>query len=388
MIPRYKNPSISKIWSKELTLDRWLLVEMSHLKAMLNEGVIGKEEYQKVATSVVIDKRRWKEIESITKHDLQAFVQMLEESVGNKASRWIHYGLTSSDIIDTSLSIAISKTLDKTIEYLTTCKLKIESLVEKNTNTLILGRTHGRAAETYSLSLLFKRWSSLIVDCIVKCSEAATSCSVGKLSGPCGNNATLNKKVEAAALDIISTKESLSPHLRVSGASSQIISRSIYLDYFYAMLKCALAFEKIANDIRFYSIEGIDEMSEGFTAGQKGSSAMPHKRNPVKCENLVGLSRMCKGYFHTAVDNCNTLWERDISNSASERIIFKDMAHLVCFGVNRLSSIIDSLSVNQDEIKRNIKSVKNKVNSQKKMNKYIAEGLSRAEAHSKVQKEF
>lgn len=388
MIPRYKSPSISKIWSKESTLDRWLLVEMSHLKSMLSEGVIGKEEYQKVSTSVVINKRRWKEIESITKHDLQAFVQMLEESVDNKASRWIHYGLTSSDIIDTSLSIAIVKTLDKTVSYLKDCRSKIASLAEKNTNTEILGRTHGRAAEVYSLSLLFNRWSSLIDDCIDKCFAASKSCSVGKLSGPCGNNATLNKKVEEVALGIISAKESLTVPLRTSGSSSQIISRSIYLDYFYAMLKCALAFEKIANDIRFYSIEGIDEMSEGFTAGQKGSSAMPHKRNPVKCENLVGLSRMCKGYFHTAIDNCNTLWERDISNSASERIIFKDMAHLVCFGVNRLSSIIDNLTVNQDEIKRNIAAVKNKVNSQKKMNKYIAKGLSRAEAHSKVQEEF
>ena len=382
MIPRYKNSHINNIWSTNSTLERWKNIELAHVSSLVNEGLVKEEEFNLIKSRIKINIDLWRKIESTTKHDLQAFVQMLEESINNKSARWIHYGLTSSDIIDTSLSIACVKTLSYASELVLKCldTIKLLATDKNNISTFILGRTHGKAAEKYSLSILFNRWHALLSESNDKCIEAIKSCSVGKLSGPCGNNSTVSKKAETIALYNLGLKS--------SSASSQIISRQIYLDYFYALLKCALSFEKIANDIRHYSIEGIDEMSEGFVQGQKGSSAMPHKKNPIKCENLLGLSRMCKSYFQVAVDNCNTLWERDISNSGPERIIFKDMAHLACFGLTRIESILFNLQINYAQIEKNISKVEDKINSQKIMNNFIREGYSRAESHDKVQQKI
>ena len=382
MIPRYRDSVIKKEWSISSTLERWKNIELAHVSSLVNEGLVKEEEFNIIKSRIKINIDVWKKIEETTKHDLQAFVQMLEESVNDKSSRWIHYGLTSSDIIDTSISLACLKTLDYTSQLILKCidTIKVLSEDKININARILGRTHGKAAEAYSLSLLFKRWSSLLSDANNKCIEAVKSCSVGKLSGPCGNNSSVNKKAETIALYDLG--------LSSSPSSSQIISRQIYLDYFYALLKCALSFEKIANDIRHYSIEEVSEMSEGFAQGQKGSSAMPHKKNPIKCENLIGLARMCKGYFQVAIDNCNTLWERDISNSGPERIIFKDMAHLVCFSLTRINNVLLNLQINYDQIEKNINKVENKINSQKLMNDFIKEGHSRAESHDKVQQKI
>jgi len=382
MIPRYKDNTINDIWSTKATLERWKNVELAHLTSLVDEGLVKDEELNIVRSRIKINVDRWKEIEAITKHDLQAFVQMLEESISDKSARWIHFGLTSSDIVDTSQSLGCVDTLKYTSSLLLKCldTLKYMSSDKENINTYILGRTHGKAAEKYSLSLLFKRWSTLLSDANDKCIQAIKSCSVGKLSGPCGNNTTVSKRAEVTALHSLG--------LRSNQASSQIVSRQLYLDYFYALLKCSLSFEKIANDIRHYAIEGIDEMTEGFTKGQKGSSAMPHKKNPVKCENLIGLARICKGYFQVAIDNCNTLWERDISNSAPERIICKDMAHLACFGLNRINNVLINLEINYEKINQSVNNAEEKIASQHIMNDFIRKGSTRTEAHNKVQQKI
>ena len=308
---------------------------------------------------------------------------MLEESVGGSEARWLHYGLTSSDVLDTATTIGCLKTLEYTMNCLKNCMASIDTLTFEEKNRIhILGRTHGRAAETYSLQLLFKRWRSFLYDAYKQCQSSFISCRVGKLSGPCGNNTTNSKKAETDGL------YEMEYSLRSDDSSSQIVWRGIYLDYFYALLKCSLAFEKISYDIRHYAIEGIDEMAEGFTPGQKGSSAMPHKKNPILTENLCGLARMCKGYFQVAVDNCNTLWERDISHSSAERIIFPDMAHLTCFGLERLKGVIDNLYINYNNIQRNTSTVYDKVSSQRNMNALIRQGSSRKEAHDQVQKQI
>ena len=383
MLQRYTSYEINKIWNRYDLAVRWKDIEIAHLEALYADGVIPEEDLNVIKSRIHVSLDRWQAIENITKHDLQAFVQMLEESVGGSESRWLHYGLTSSDVLDTATTIGCLKTLKYTMDCLEECIASIDVLLSDDKNNIhILGRTHGRAAETYSLKLLFERWRAFLRDAYKQCQHSFLSCRVGKLSGPCGNNTTNSKKAETDGLFKMEYK------LRSDNSSSQIVWRGIYLDYFYALLKCSLAFEKISYDIRHYAIEGIDEMAEGFTPGQKGSSAMPHKKNPILTENLCGLARMCKGYFQVAVDNCNTLWERDISHSSAERIIFPDMAHLTCFGLERLKSVIDNLYINYDNIQRNATSVYDKVSSQRNMNTLIRQGSSRKEAHDQVQKQI
>ena len=182
MIPRYKDNTINDIWSTKATLERWKNVELAHLTSLVDEGLVKDEELNIVRSRIKINVDRWKEIEAITKHDLQAFVQMLEESISDKSARWIHFGLTSSDIVDTSQSLGCVDTLKYTSSLLLKCldTLKYMSSDKENINTYILGRTHGKAAEKYSLSLLFKRWSTLLSDANDKCIQAIKSCSVGK----------------------------------------------------------------------------------------------------------------------------------------------------------------------------------------------------------------
>ena len=383
MLQRYASEKINKIWNRYDLAIRWKDIEIAHLEALCQDGVIPEADLNIIKSRIHVSLDRWQAIENVTKHDLQAFVQMLEESVGGSEARWLHYGLTSSDVLDTATTIGCLKTLKYTMDCLSACITSIDDLLTDDKNNInILGRTHGRAAETYSLKLLFKRWRAFLHDAYKQCQHSHLNCRVGKLSGPCGNNSTNKVSTETVAL------YSMEYSLRSDDSSSQIVWRGIYLDYFYALLKCSLAFEKISYDIRHYAIEGIDEMAEGFTPGQKGSSAMPHKKNPILTENLCGLARMCKGYFQVAVDNCNTLWERDISHSSAERIIFPDMAHLVCFGLERLKGVIDNLYINYDNIQRNTVSVYDKVSSQRNMNTLISQGNSRKEAHDQVQKQI
>ena len=207
--------------------------------------------------------------------------------------------------------------------------------------------------------------------------KAQKSVNKGKLSGPTGNYTTNSILNENIALNVLGLR---------SITSSQIIPRDVYLDYFYSILKVMLAVEKISYDIRMYSIDGINEMSESFSNGQKGSSAMPHKKNPVGCENLCGIARLYKSYFQTAIDNCFTLFERDLSNSSSERIIFKDSAHVACYSLARLSNIINRLVVEEENANNNVEKYRDKIDSQNLMNNLIKEGSSRKESHDLAQK--
>lgn len=383
MLQRYVSEAVDKIWNRYDLAVRWKDIEIAHLEALYRDGIIPEEDLNVIKSRITISLERWEAIENVTKHDLQAFVQMLEESVGGKEARWLHYGLTSSDVLDTATTIGCLKTLNYVMECIENCICSINKLINDDKNNInILGRTHGRAAEMYSLKLLFERWRAFLLDAYKQCQSSLQSCRIGKLSGPCGNNSTNSRKSETDGL------YNMEYNLKSDFSSSQIVWRGIYLDYFYALLKCSLAFEKISYDIRHYAIEGIDEMAEGFTPGQKGSSAMPHKKNPILTENLCGLARMCKGYFQIAVDNCNTLWERDISHSSAERIIFPDMAHLTCFGLERLKDVIDNLYINHNNIKNNIDSVKDKIASQHKMNNLIVKGNTRKEAHDQIQKKL
>ncbi len=380
MIPRYKHEKIAEIWSSDNKLKVWLGVELAHLSALnsnITEKTISQSEYETVVNNIKIDKDRWKEIEKETKHDVQAFVQMLEESIPDNSGRWIHFGLTSSDIIDTSLTIMCRESLKEIANQCASCIYYVNQLLNrKESEKNILARTHGKVAEVQTYQSIFLRWKELLRRAYDEVIRAQKTVNKGKLSGTSGNyttNSLLNENVALNVLELRSIK------------SSQIIPRDIYLNYFYSILKVMLAIEKISYDIRMYSIDGINEMAEPFSKGQKGSSAMPHKKNPVSTENLCGMARLYKSYFQTAIDNCFTLFERDISNSCSERIIYKDSAHVACYSLKRLTGVIKDLQLLTENADINCKKFIEKVSSQEEMKKLILEGESRKNAHDLIQ---
>lgn len=382
MIPRYKVKEVHNIWATDNKLNTWLKVEMAHLEALassITHKTITEEELNTIKSNVKIDKQRWKEIEETTRHDVQAFVQMLEESIPDNSGRWIHYGLTSSDILDTSLVLMCRESLQAIVVYASiTCYHLNKLMKQESARSEILARTHGKAAEVQTYFQVYKRWISALRRGLDSVVEAKKKMNFGKMSGPVGNYTTNSKTIESIAL------RSLGLYPTVC---SQIIPRDMFLDYFYSILKIILAVEKIAYDIRIYSMDGINEMSEPFRKGQKGSSAMPHKKNPILTENICGLSRLYKSYMQTAIENCQTLLERDISHSCTERIIFKDAAHIACYTLNKLTYIFKDININTDFAQQNVDNFRNKVLSQSNMNELIKKGVSRTDAHNIAQKE-
>ena len=382
MIPRYKVQEIHDIWKTENKLNTWLKVELAHLESLarnMTDVTLSVEELNIIKENIEIDIDRWKDIESETRHDVQAFVQMLEESVPHNSGRWIHYGLTSSDVIDTSLVLMCKESLSVIERYCSETLFNLTNLIKSDrSSNKILSRTHGKAAEVQTYRQVFTRWIAALRRGFDAIRLAKTSLKYGKLSGPSGNHTTNCLMNEANALRTLS----LYPM-----TCSQIIPRDYFLDYFYAILKVVLAVEKIAYDIRIYSIDGVNEMSEPFKKGQKGSSAMPHKKNPILTENICGLSRLYKSYMNTAIENCLTLLERDISHSAPERIIFKDSAHIACFILQRLSNVFKDLNINADIAEQNVVIFENMTSSQDIMNDRIKEGFSRKFSHDVSQNE-
>ena len=380
MIPRYKIQEIHDVWKTNNKLETWLKVELAHLESLarsITDKTLTIDELNTIKNNASIDIDRWKEIESETRHDVQAFVQMIEESIPGNVGRWIHYGLTSSDIIDTSLVLMCKDSLTVIEKYCGMALFDLTKLIKsEKASKRILSRTHGKAAEIQTYREVFIRWIAGLRRGFDAIRLAKTSLKYGKLSGPSGNHTTNCLMNETNALRALN----LYPM-----TCSQIIPRDYFLDYFYAILKVVLAVEKIAYDIRIYSIDGVNEMSEPFRKGQKGSSAMPHKKNPILTENICGLSRLYKSYMHTAIENCLTLLERDISHSASERIIFKDSAHIACFILQRITNVFKDLNINSSIAEYNVSVFEQATSSQDIMNDKIKKGFSRKDSHDDSQ---
>lgn len=380
MIPRYKVQEIHDIWKTKNKLNTWLKVELAHLESQIGNitnPTITRDEFNVIKENVSIDIDRWKEIESETHHDVQAFVQMIEESIPDDSGRWLHYGLTSSDILDTSLSLMCKESLQVVLNYASGLIFQMSKRLKSDeAKSRILARTHGKAAEIQTYYDVIYRWLHLLRKGYDEVTAAKNKISLGKLSGATGNYKFNSVQCEYNALEQLGLKPV---------TSSQIIPRQHYLDYFYGILQLILAVEKIAYDIRIYSLDGINEMAEPFRDKQKGSSAMPHKKNPILTENICGLTRLYKSYFNTAIENCTTLLERDISHSSSERIIFKDAAHIACFTMKRLEYVIKDMNFITTYAESHCVLMEDIVDSQRKMTECIEQGMSRKEAHDIMQ---
>lgn len=375
MINRYKNQKISYIWNDQNKFDTWKKVQETYLKTLEEEGVAKPGISEKIA-SVSVEAEEVYEREKITNHDLASFVDILQNKVG-EGSNWIHYGLTSSDVVDTSNSLLIKESLEVLLKLVDDLLNEIKNRAIDEQNTKIIGRTHGVFAEETFLGNILGNWYLEIKRNLDRLSTAKETISYGKLSGPVGNYTVVTPEIEDKTLKKLG--------LKAEKFASQIVSRDRYAEVFSAISILASSYDRIAGNLRSYQRSEISEIFEPFKDGQKGSSAMPHKKNPIGSERISGLSRIIRGYSISSLENM-VLWnERDISNSSVERIIIPDSFNIICFMTTELTSIIKNMVINHEQIKKNLENAKNKSISQRVLSELVNNGIDRDNAYRSIQ---
>ena len=375
MIDRYISNEINSIWNDQNRFNTWKLVQEKFVETLeqLNIAEVGVAE--KIRKAEVTKDEVYKR-EEITNHDLASFVDILQEKVG-EGSNWIHYGLTSSDVVDTANSMLILQSIGIVEESINNLLSILQERAIQEKDTVIIGRTHGVYAEETFLGNIFGNWHLEIQRSLKRIESSKNNIAIGKLSGPVGNHSVVTEKMEKLTLE----KLDLAPET----FANQIVSRDRYAEVISALGILASTYERIATNIRSYQRSEISEMFEAFKEGQKGSSAMPHKKNPIGSERISGLARIVRSYVNTSLENM-VLWnERDISNSSVERIILPDAFHLISFMTSELNSIISNLIVNYEQINKNLTNAKNKSMSQKLLSHLVTKGVDRDTAYRKLQ---
>ena len=378
MISRYSVKEIEKIFSLENRYETFLKVELSVLKAYANLGIVPVSDYEKVKNLAKVDLNRINQLEEETKHDVIAFTRSLSEMLGEE-KKWVHYNLTSTDVVDTSLSLNIKESNSIISDVLNDLLLTLKDLAIKYKNTPIIGRTHGIHGEVTSFGLKWALFYDELKRDIDRFNFERQFVEVAKISGTVGNFANLPYEIETLVADDLG--------LNRPNISTQVLSRDRLLGYVSSLTMIASFYEKVATEIRHLSRTEVNEVNEYFSKNQKGSSAMPHKRNPISSENICGLSRIIKASYEIALDN-NILWhERDISHSSNERIYLPDDISLIIYIGRRLNRVLKNLVVNEENMIKNINSTYGVIFSGKVMN-YIIEhkDISREEIYDLVQK--
>ncbi len=345
MIPRYTLPEMGELWSEESKFRHWLDVEIAVCKAMAEQGIIPAKSMKKIAGKANFSIDRINEIEKVTNQDVIAFLKSVSEFVGEDA-RYIHFGMTSSDVLDTALSLQMKKAAKIIDKKITIALSKIKKLAFKYKMTPIIGRTHGVAAEPTTLGLKFSVWYTELERGRDRFMTAAERAAVGAISGAVGNFANIDPKIEARACRILG--------LGVDKVSTQVIQRDRHAEYITSLAILATSIEKFAVEIRSLHRTEIGEIQEGFSKGQQGSSAMPHKKNPIACERLSGLARLLRGYSMTAMENIPLWNERDISHSSAERVIIPDSTIAVDYALNLFNDVLNRLVIDEKRMMDNI----------------------------------
>jgi len=375
MINRYINSEIDSIWNDQNKFNTWKLVQEKYLETLEELNIADEGVAKKIKETEVLKEEVYKR-EELTNHDLASFVDILQEKVG-EGSNWIHYGLTSSDIVDTANSILIMQSIDTVIELMNNLLSTLQNRAIEEKDTLIIGRTHGVYAEETFLGNIFGNWYLEVSRNLKRIQNSKENIAFGKFSGPVGNHSVVTEEMEKLSLK----KLGLVPEI----FANQIVARDRYAEVVSSLGILASTFERIATNIRSYQRSEISEMFEAFKEGQKGSSAMPHKKNPIGSERVTGLSRIMRSYVNTSLENM-VLWnERDISNSSVERIILPDAFHLISFMTSELNMIISNLVINHDKIEKNLQDAKNKSMSQKFLSHLVNNGIDRDTAYRKIQ---
>ena len=377
MIDRYINNKINAIWNDQNRFDTWKLIQEKYVET-LEELKIAEAGVAKKIRKAEISKEEVYKQEKVTNHDLASFVDILQKKVG-EGSNWIHYGLTSSDIVDSANSLLIIQSIEVAQELILNLLKELKLKAIKNKDTKIIGRTHGVYAEETFLGNIFGNWYLEIKRSLDRVERAKVSIAYGKLSGPVGNHTVVTEEMEEITLE----KLGLKPEI----FASQIVSRDRYAEVFTSLSILASTYERISTNLRSYQRSEISEMYEPFKDGQKGSSAMPHKKNPIGSERITGLARIVRGYTLSGLENM-VLWnERDISNSSVERIALPDCFNLICFMTSELTSIISDLVINYEQIEINLNNAKSKTMSQQILSHLVNVGIDRGEAYKVIQEE-
>jgi adenylosuccinate lyase len=375
MINRYINQKISYIWNDQNKFDTWKKVQETYVKTLEEEGVAKPGISEKIA-SISVKAEEVYEREKVTNHDLASFVDILQNKVG-EGSNWIHYGLTSSDVVDTSNSLLIKESLEVLLKLVDDLLNEIKNRAIDEQSTKIIGRTHGVFAEETFLGNILGNWYLEIKRNLDRLSIAKETISYGKLSGPVGNYTVVTPEIEDKTLKKLD--------LKAEKFASQIVSRDRYAEVVSAISILASSYDRIAGNLRSYQRSEISEIFEPFKEGQKGSSAMPHKKNPIGSERISGLSRIIRGYSVSSLENM-VLWnERDISNSSVERIIIPDSFNIICFMTTELTSIIKNMVINHEQINKNLENAKNKSISQRVLSVLVNNGIDRDNAYRSIQ---
>jgi adenylosuccinate lyase len=375
MIERYSRPQMKKIWSDKNKFDQWLKVEIAVCEAWAELGQIPQEDVFKIRkASYNLD--RVAEFLDVTHHDMTAFLNSVAESLGTE-SRFVHLGLTSSDIMDTALSLQLAQAADILIKDVAELVSVMEDKAVEHKYTIMMGRTHGVHAEPTTLGLKMALWTEEMKRNAQRLVEAKKNIYVGKMSGAVGTYATVPPQVEKFAC----AKLGLAP----APISSQIIQRDRHAQFLTTLAIIASSLEKFATEIRGLQRTEIREVEEPFEEGQTGSSAMPHKRNPELCERICGLARLIRGHAITSLENIALWHERDISHSSTERIILPDSCLAVDYMLSIFTSIMKGLKVYPENMRRNIELGQGLVFSQRVLIALIDKGLAREEAYKMVQ---
>ncbi len=378
MIDRYSREEIKKIWDLTSKFNYYLKVELAVCEAYSKLGQIPAKNLEEIKQKASFSVDRIDEIEKEVRHDVIAFLTNVNETVGEENAKYIHMGLTSSDVIDTAFALQIadsSKIILCDIEELINT---LKELAFKHKNTICIGRSHGVHAEVTTFGFKMLNWLDEVQRAKESFEYAVKEVSVGQISGPVGTYSNVSPKVEELACNIL--------HLPPAKISTQIISRDRHAKFMSALALIASIIEQFATEIRHLQKTEVREVEEGFGKNQKGSSAMPHKKNPVLCENLCGLARVVRSNMLTAYENINLWHERDISHSSAERIIFPDSLILVDFMLHRFIGIMTNLVVHEDNMFKNTQLYGGVIYSQKIMLKLVEKGYTREDAYRIVQK--
>ena len=378
MIERYTRPEMGRIWTLENKYRKWLDVELAVCEVLFQRGEIPPEDYKAIREKATFDVERIDEIERETQHDVIAFLTSVAEFVGPSA-RFIHEGLTSSDVLDTAFGLLLTEASDLLVEDMDKLLPVLKRRAFEYKDTVQIGRSHNVHAEPITFGLKLAVWYSEMERNRERLLQAREAIRVGKISGAVGTFANIAPEIEEAVCARLGLKQ--------ASVSTQIIQRDRHAQFFSTLAIIGCSIEKMATEIRLLQHTEVREVEEYFSQGQKGSSAMPHKRNPISSENLSGLARLLRGNALAAMENVALWHERDISHSSVERVIGPDSTILLDYMLSRLTRVLDRLTVFPDNMKRNMSLTGNLFFSQQVMLFLIQKGISREDAYRMVQQD-
>jgi adenylosuccinate lyase len=378
MIQRYSRPAMREIWSEQRKLEIWLQIELLASEALCGAGLVPKKDLAQMKARASFSIERCKELEKTLNHDVIAFTTNVGENIGAPASRWLHFGLTSSDIIDTAFAVQMVQSADILIEDVKALRKVIAAKAKKHRFTPMIGRSHGIHAEPTTFGLKMALMYDEFGRVLARLETARRDVAVGKLSGAVGTSAHLSPKIEAAVCKKLG--------LRPAPIATQVIQRDLHAEFINTLALAGASIERWSTEFRHLQRTEVLEAEEFFAKGQKGSSAMPHKRNPITGERLSGLARVLRGNAVAALENVALWHERDISHSSVERIIFPDSCTLLDYMLVTLTKLVEGLVVYPDNMKRNLKLSLGMWNSQTVLLALIRKGLTREQAYELVQR--